>query len=307
MFRRNDKSILHLLANSFAVLFVLVGICGFAHAQSQDPANPTPITSNTVSGQAGPSGATYYYRFQAQKGSTTVTLTGQTNNYSAQFEADLLNMNGDDLGDIYVSAGDQAKSASKPLPLDSAQPITIVVKLTKDSTLKWQKYTINISGTSGSENTGTPGKNYPRKRDNSGDGKRDNMAASLPDLRVTDVQVDGTGHKATVTIANVCNGDVPSDSKLKVQMIIYKGAAQASGADYYVLSGILAPLAAHTTAKVDIALLPTYRVNSFKGRYLRAEVDPFNTIKESVETNNWWETSELPFPDPVDSCDPHAQ
>lgn len=106
MFRRNGKHILHLLTNSFTVLFVLVAICGFAHAQSQDPANPTPITSNTVSGQAGSSGATYYYRFQAPKGSTTITLTGQTNNYAAQFEADLLSMSGDDLGAIYVSAGD---------------------------------------------------------------------------------------------------------------------------------------------------------------------------------------------------------
>lgn len=307
MFRRNGKSILLLLTNSFAVLFVLVGLCGLAHAQSQDPANPTPITSNTVSGQAGPPGATYYYRFQAPQGSTTITLTGQTNNYSAQFEADLLNMNGGDLGDIYVSAGDQAKSASKQLPLNSAQPITIVVKLTKDPTLKWQKYTINISGPSSSGNTGTPGNNYPRKRENSGGRKRDNTAASLPDLRVTDVQVDGIGHKATITIANVCNGDVPSDSELKVQVIIYKGADQTSGADYYILSGIIAPLAAHTTSKVDIVLLPTYRVNSFKGRYLRVEVDPFNTIKESVETNNWWETAELPFPDPVDSCDPKHQ
>ena len=305
MFKRNSKPILHLLTNSFTVLFVLVGICGFAHAQSQDPANPTPITSNTVSGQAGSSGATYYYRFQAPKGSTTITLTGQTNNYAAQFEADLLNMNGADLADIYVSADDQAKSASKQISLDNAQPITIVVKLTKDSTLKWQKYTINISGASSSGNTGTPGNNNPGKRDNPGGGKRNNAAASLPDLRVTDVKIDNGGTRATVTIANVCNGDVQA-GPIRIRMVIYKGAKRSSGPDLD-LYGNLGPLAAHKSSNYIFQLSPSLKVSNFNGRYLRVEVDPDDTIKESVETNNWWETAELPFPDPADSCDPKHQ
>ena len=45
-----------------------------------------------------------------------------------------------------MNAGDTAESASKDFSFDSDQPVTIVVKLLKDDTLKWQKYSIMLSG-----------------------------------------------------------------------------------------------------------------------------------------------------------------
>src|SRR3982750_316634 len=200
MFKRMTKSILHVVSESCLLLCLFIALCGQTRAQSTDPANPTPITSSTVSGQAKSGGATYYYRFNALQGSVKITLTGQTDNYSTQFEADVVNMAGTDLGDIYVSAGDTAQSSSQNFSFDSAQPVNIVVKLSKDSTLKWQKYIITLSGAISFGNSGGG---------NSSGGNKGNPSASLPDLKVKDVQIGGNGgNKATVIISNECNGDV---------------------------------------------------------------------------------------------------
>src|SRR5436305_10165966 len=154
MFKRNTKSILYVVSESCLLLFMLMTLCGQTRAQSTDPAHPTPITSSTVSGQAKSGGATYYYRFNALQGGVKVTLTGQTNNYASQFEADVVNMAGTDLGDIYVSAGDTAQSSSQNFSFDSAQPVNIVVKLSKDNSLVWQKYIITLSGAISFGNSG---------------------------------------------------------------------------------------------------------------------------------------------------------
>jgi hypothetical protein len=293
MFKRNTKSILHVVSESCVLLCILMALCGQTRAQSQDPSNPTPITSNTVSGQAKSGGATYYYRFNTLQGGVKVTLTGQTNNYATQFEADVVNMAGTDLGDIYVSAGDTAKSASQSFSFESAQPVTIIVKLSKDSTLKWQKYSIMLSGAI--------------SFGNSDGGNKSNPSASLPDLKVTEVQIGGNGgNKATVIISNACGGDVPASGSIRVKLTIYKSADKTSGVDYYTY-GNLAPLTGNTSSKFIATLSHLEKVQSFNGRYLRVDIDPDNTIKEIVESNNWWETGAAPFPEHSGYCSPKSQ
>src|SRR5690242_20376787 len=95
-FQQNTKSILSATGRFSAGLAVLIALCSLSSAQSQDSANPTLITTKTVEGKASGAGATYYYRFAAHKGSVQVTLVGQTDNYSTQFEADLTNSGGAD-------------------------------------------------------------------------------------------------------------------------------------------------------------------------------------------------------------------
>jgi hypothetical protein len=288
MFKQHTKSIRRVVSASCSLLCILMALCGQTRAQSTDPANPTPITSSTVSGQAKSGGATYYYRFNAQQGSVKITLTGQTDNYSTQFEADVVNMAGTDLGDIYVSASDTAQSSSQNFSFDSAQPVNIVVKLSKDKSLAWQKYIITLSGAV--------------SFGNSGGGNKGNSSASLPDLKVIDVQIGGNGgNKATVIISNECNGDVPASSSIRIKMAIYKDADKKSGVDYY-LYGNLAPIAANTNSKSIFVLSSSDKVKSFNGRYLRVDVDPDNTIKEVVESNNWWETGAAPFPERSGYC-----
>ena len=110
-----------------------MALCGLDECATTDLANPTLIISRRErsDGYARKAGATYYYRFKAQKGSVKVTLKGWTNNYATQFEADLLSSDGTDLGDIYVSASDTPSSKSKDFSFDSDQPVTIVVKLSQ--------------------------------------------------------------------------------------------------------------------------------------------------------------------------------
>jgi hypothetical protein len=310
--KQTTKSILRVISRFCTLLFILMALCGLAAAQSTDPANPTPITSKEVEGKATGAGATYYYRFSAQKGSVRVTLAGRTNNYSTQFEADLLDSAGKDLGDIYVSADDSGNHAFKDFSFDSDQSVNIVVKLTKDDTLKSQKYSIMLSGAV--DFGGQGGGN----KENSSPAIPANSSPALPDLIVTDVQIGGTGgNKATVFVSNVCNGDVTADS-ITIKLIIYKGPDKTSGVAF-PLEHVLAPLAGNTSSTYVFDLSMADKVKSFNGRYIRVDVDPYNKIKETIKTNNWFEMGPgrfgpdsgdykaAPFPNPPDSCKPKSQ
>lgn len=123
----------------------------------------------------------------------------------------------------------------------------------------------------------------------------------LPDLKVTNVQAAGS--KATVTVTNQCSGKA---NAVRVEIAIYKGADKSSGVDLYI-GNDLPPLAGNSSEKYDFNLTSSDKVKSFDGRYLRAVVDPSNKVKEAVETNNWWETSEAPFPDPAGVCNPKSK
>jgi hypothetical protein len=124
---------------------------------------------------------------------------------------------------------------------------------------------------------------------------------AFPDLKVANVQP--SGNKATVTVANVCGGKAKA---VRVEITIYKGAGKNSGVDLYV-SNDLPPLAGNSSEKYDFNLTSSDKVHSFDGRYLRVVVDPTDKVKEAIEGNNWWETSEAPFPDAAGSCNPKSK
>ena len=63
-------------------------------------------------------------------------------------------------------------------------------------------------------------------------------------------------------------------------------------------------LAGKASTTVTFPLDSSGKSKSFIGRYIRLDLDLFDKIKETVETNNWWETGAAPFPDPVNSCNP---
>lgn len=290
MCEQESNSILRVVGRACTLLFIFGALCGLTQAQSQDPANPTPITSNAVEGKAKEAGATYYYRFKAKKGNVTITLKGQTNNYSTQFEADLVNSAGADLGDIYVSAGDTAASASKTFTFDNEQSVTIVVKLLKDDNVKWQWYRIVLSG---AVDVG-----------GQGGGNKPNPSPGLPDLKVVDVKISGPGENtATVYVQNVCGGYV-IPSHIRVKLTIFKGADKASGADLYTYGELQgwSTTPKDTGSKGVFALTSLFKIKSYHDRYIRVDVDPDNTVAETIETNNWWETGAAPFPDPSNHC-----
>jgi hypothetical protein len=101
----------------------------------------------------------------------------------------------------------------------------------------------------------------------------------------------------------VCNGGVQAKT-IRVKMTIYKGADKSSGEDFDMYSN-LAPLAGNQSSSLNF-VDPVGRVKNYHLRYIRVEVDSDNTIKETIETNNWWETGAAPFPEPSNSCNPKS-
>ena len=263
VFEQNRKSFLRALNWSCTLLFILVALCGLTSAQSQDPANPTPITSNKVQGFANKAGATYYYRFKAKKGIVTVTLKGWTNNYSTQFEADLISSSGADLGKIYVSASDQRNHALKVFSFDSDQSVDIVVKLTKDDSLKWQYYSITLSGAV--ELAANDGQPTP--------------AQKAPDLVVTQIIFEQSPAKIRVRVMN--NGSAASTGCF---LALASGAGDdpSLGTKKRVWSIPVPALAAGKGFSTVIDVSPLTQTN---GPW-KAMVDRSNTVKESNETNN---------------------
>jgi hypothetical protein len=263
VFEQNTKSIQRAISTSFTLLFLLLALCGLTSGQSQDPANPTPITTKQVEGNASGAGATYYYRFQAKKGTVKVTLTGQTNNYSTQFEADLTSSSGADLGKIYVSASDQRNHALKVFSFDSDQSVNIVVKLSKDDTLKSQHYSITLSGAV--ELAGNDAQPAP--------------AQKAPDLVVTEILFEQSPAKIRVRVRNIGSG---ASTSCFLALASGAGDDPSLGTKKRVWSIPVPALEAGKGFSTVIDVSPLTQTN---GPW-KATVDRSNTVKESNETNN---------------------
>ena len=264
VFKQNKKLILAASGKSSLVLLcVLMALCGLTNAQSTDPANPTPITTKKVEGQAKGAGATYYYRFNAHKGSVKVTLMGQTNNYAAQFEADLISSSGADLGKIYVSASNEVNHTLKTFSFDSDQSVDIVVKLAKDDTLEWQYYSIMLSGAVElAANDGPPTPPQP-----------------APDLVVTDIIFEQSPGKIRVRVMNIGSG--PSTGCF-LALASAAGDDPSLGTKKRVWS---IPVPALEAGKGFSSVIDVSPLTQSKGPW-KATVDRSNTVKESNETNN---------------------
>lgn len=124
------------------------------------------------------------------------------------------------------------------------------------------------------------------------------QAPQLPDLVIQSVEI--IKGAASVYVFNKCKG---TSGKTRLEVTIYKGNNNKSGFESS-LSADVPPLAGNTGVLmvVDPTKYSTM-TKSLTGRYIRVEVDNTNQLKETVDTNNWWETGAAPFPDPANSCD----
>jgi hypothetical protein len=287
MFAQNAKSIRRAINRSCILFCIFMALCGLTSAQSTDPANPTPITSKQVQGFAGTAGARYYYRFNGQKGKVRVLFQYWTNDFATQFEAHLLDNDGKDLGGVNVSGDGAPKSAVKYYSFDSEQHVTIVVMMSQGKALASQKYLITLAGAV----------------DFGGQGGGNNPSPDLPDLKVTNVKISGPGgNTVTVFVSNVCSGDV--SKTIRIQLNVSGGADKTSKGGI-VIADDMPPLPGNKSS-TWVYVLHNDVIKSFNGRYLRVDVDSDNKIKETIETNNWWETGAVPFPDPSNSCNPKS-
>jgi len=262
-FEQPTKSVLSTIVRLCSLLCILVALCGLTSAQSTDPANPTLFTTNQVDGQATGAGATYYYRFNAKKGTVKIALAGHTNNLATQFEADVTDSAGKDLGDIFVSASDEANHTTKTYNFGSDQSVNIAVKLKTDDTLKWQAYTIVLFGaTEFADNGGPP-----------------TPAQKAPDLVVTQILFEQSPARIRVRVMNI--GSAASTGCF---LALASGAGDdpSLGTKKRVWSIKVPALDAGKGFSSVIDVSPLSQSN---GPW-KAIVDRSNTVKESNEANN---------------------
>ena len=258
---KHNSPIRHYLFSVTVTVFFLVALGSPSNAQSTDPANPTLITTKQVEGKAKGLGATYYYRLIA-KGGVKITLRGQTNNYATQFEADLISSSGADLGKIYVSASDTPKQTSKVFDFDNDQQVDIVVKLSKDDSLKWQYYRLTFDDVLASvANDGQP-----------------DPASAAPDLVVSEIIFDQSPSQIRVRVMN--NGSAASSS---CYLALLSGAGDDPSLGKKRVWSIQVPaLEPGKGFSTAIDLSPLTQSN---GPW-KATIDRSNSVKESNETNN---------------------
>jgi hypothetical protein len=126
----------------------------------------------------------------------------------------------------------------------------------------------------------------------------------LPDLKI--LLVSAKGNQAVVRVQNVCKGDAPAT---KLFMFIYKGASKGSSLDSFRSEDVPPLIGANSTkigkSSADMAItLPAG--TTLDGKFIRLEVDRFNTVKESSEGNNFYEKgtdAAQPFPEKPGYCD----
>jgi hypothetical protein len=144
---------------SFGVLFLIVISICFANGQSKDIKNPTPLTSNEISGviDNDTKGKTFYYSFWVNAGEVAVTLTvepGDPKFYLGQTTVryQLTDQNAEELTTKTITASKRdggAKQGISRIEISKRQRLILAISITNDSFSNDSvggKYTIKING-----------------------------------------------------------------------------------------------------------------------------------------------------------------
>jgi len=120
-------------------------------------------------------------------------------------------------------------------------------------------------------------------------------ANALPDLRITNVTISGS--KMYVEITNQCKGAAAAN---RLRLDLNDGPTKGSPGGLEMEDDVpaISP-GAKATVTFD---LKGSKYATFGDKYYRLDVDVYNKVKETIETNNWWEKGAIPFPDAAGSC-----
>ena len=241
----------------FSTLILAASLSG----QSTDRNNPTLVTGNTFSGNAGAEGGTFYYSYVVPKGTLKITITGQTNEYSTPIRLNVYNNNGSDsLGEIYLIADKAPQSLSRSYSFLNKHSVIISVNLNKDSTLKWQKFTVSL----GSGPIMIPGKK------------------GLADLTIQTISFNGANDKA-VSVAVKNNGSGASGG-CTLQLTVRKIKGTAVGR---ITSVEIPAMSAGQTASFTVDATKILPKNvKLQDTMFKVIVDSAGVVGESNETNN---------------------
>jgi len=126
------------------VLLLAMLAAGVVNAQSEDQDNPTPLTSNVITGEGDGKATTYYYSFTAGPGDVKVTVDGKTDNYSSPLRVKLMDENGKDLLDVYVVANNPSKREVGQRRFVRQQKVIMSVSMNDDAQVKLMSFKIKL-------------------------------------------------------------------------------------------------------------------------------------------------------------------
>jgi hypothetical protein len=128
------------------MLLVILAVSGIAVGQSEDLDNPTPVTSNIVSGEGDGKATTYYYSFMAGPGDVKLTVDGKTDKYSSPLRVKLSDEDGKDLLDVYVVANNPSKREVGQRRFVRSQKVIMSVSMNDDAQVKLLSFKIKLDG-----------------------------------------------------------------------------------------------------------------------------------------------------------------
>lgn len=152
------------------VLMLVTGVISVT-AQSDDPDNPTVLTSTVIDGEGDGKGATVYYTFNALKGDVKITVDAKTDYYSTPVQVTLLDEDGKELLPIYVVALGEGKREVKTRRFVREQKVIVKITTRDDEQVKLLTYKIKIEG---AVKVADPEKALPAQLEMK-DGKKDKM------------------------------------------------------------------------------------------------------------------------------------
>jgi hypothetical protein len=125
------------------------------------------------------------------------------------------------------------------------------------------------------------------------------VKVELPDLRITSVVIDGG--KMDIEVTNMCKGGAGAN---RLMLLVNEGPDKKSKpGDQFELDVPLLKGGEKTVLKFDMQQYGS-KYTTFEGRYYHLLVDAKNKVKESQESNNYYDKGASPFPNGPHSCDP---
>lgn len=133
-----------------AACALLCALASGAAAQSTDPENPTPMTSNVVEGKSNGKAKTVYYAFTATAadgGEVKVKVTANTDERSTNLRVNFLDPDGGQVMDeIYVIPNRDPATKVGRHTFAERQPVVMRVTLPQDPQVKLLSYRIEVTG-----------------------------------------------------------------------------------------------------------------------------------------------------------------
>jgi hypothetical protein len=135
------------IAINILVGLVALGSTTAGWSQSTDFSRPTPLTSVPLVLEGdGSQDISHYYSFEAGPGNILVTLDGRASKYSTNVQVRISDTNRNELGMVYLVAGNSPSSETKRLTIPKRQRLILETIEHQDAQMGQLKYSVNVSG-----------------------------------------------------------------------------------------------------------------------------------------------------------------